>query len=40
MRDHLEADQPLSEEEVQQYRTFLKKHAPTSYYQLFPEDQD
>jgi hypothetical protein len=33
-----ENDRPLSEAEVQEMKLFLRRHAPTSYFEIFPEE--
>lgn len=30
---------PLSETEVERMKTFMRKHNPTTYHQIFPEDR-
>jgi hypothetical protein len=34
-----ENDQPLTLQEVESMRAWMKQHAPTSYFQLFPEER-
>ena len=36
--DWEENDCPLSQGEVQTMKTFLRRHAPTSYFAIFPEE--
>ena len=38
LQDHPEADSPLSAEEVEQYKRFLRTGAPSAYAQLFHDD--
>lgn len=37
--DTEENNKPLTQEEVESMRRFLKKHNPTAYYELFPEEK-
>lgn len=32
-------DVPLSEAEVDNMKSFMRRHGPTAFYRLFPEDQ-
>ena len=32
-------DHPLSQVEVQRMKAFLRRHAPSSFYNLFPEEE-
>jgi hypothetical protein len=34
-----ENDLPLTEREVEHMKAWLRQHAPTSYYRIFPEDR-
>ncbi len=33
-------DKPLTSAEVAKYKALLKRHAPSSYYNIFPEELD
>jgi hypothetical protein len=35
-----ENDQPLTLQEVESMKAWMKKHAPTSYFRLFPEERE
>jgi len=39
MEDDRENDLPLSAEYIHRVKQFLKRYAPTSYYNLFPEER-
>jgi hypothetical protein len=36
--NHSEPDEPLSEQEVDEMKALLWKHAPTSFASLFPDE--
>ena len=38
--DGPENERPLTEDEVERFKQFLREHAPTSYYELFPKHKD
>jgi len=34
-----EYDKPLTENEVERMKKFLRDHSPTTYYKMFPKEQ-
>jgi hypothetical protein len=37
--DREENDRPLSGEEVERMKAFLRRYAPTSFFRLFPKEE-
>lgn len=40
LRDNPEKDEPFSDDEINRMKEFSRKHNPTAYYELFPEEKN